>query len=561
MKAGMEWLHRNDGFHIGQNSVGNWSFLGTYTGNGFADLLTGFPDNGTRSPVQTLQGAYDDFKAWHFNYTFRVRPGLTLNFGIRWDINPFMKGIRRTRTGFDPSTGKVIVPSGLQNDLTAQPLTGLLLQLFGDRVSFTDDLGLPPSVSPSDHRNVAPRVGIAWTPMPKTVIRSAYGWFLAFPDTNLINNTVVTVPFVLNSQVFNDRPPAAPTRTFSNFFQGAAIASPNPNPGQPCSFGLVLNSCDTPTMTSALVNLREQYTEEWNLTVEREITSRVAFTAAYVGSRTVRLQQSQRRNDPPPGAGPIKRGVHFRRAPSACGMGRQGNLQRAADFARSARLARPDANGFLRPRKCLDNADDSGAPSQALIGLTMRRATSTRPTRARSVSTMGSRGTGKQFPNHLRSGGPVLGGWELAAVTTFKSGLPFTPTIGSDRANTGAGACGRTRSARHLFRRRSTLVLYFRQLKLPLAVPECNGQFLCPGAIHNRYQRPEHSARGQSGTARSVDSEGREDHGIQARSIPGGVLQYPESRRVQRPRSQYRPGIGRAGFLHAEQQPHHRICA
>jgi hypothetical protein len=102
-------------------------------------------------------------------------------------------------------------------------------------VSFTNDLGLPQSVTPSDHRNVAPRVGIAWTPMPKTVVRSAYGIFFAFPDTNLVNNTVVTVPFVLNSQVFNDRAPAAPTRTFSDFFQGAAIASPNPNPGQPCS--------------------------------------------------------------------------------------------------------------------------------------------------------------------------------------------------------------------------------------------------------------------------------------------------------------------------------------
>jgi hypothetical protein len=33
----------------------------------------------------------------------------------------------------------------------------------------------------------------------------------------------------------------------------------------------------------------------------------------------------------------------------------------------------------------------------------------------------------------------ALGGWELSAVTTLKSGLPFTPTIGSDRANTGAG--------------------------------------------------------------------------------------------------------------------------
>jgi hypothetical protein len=168
MKAGMEWLHRNDGFHIGQNSVGNWSFQGAYTGNAFADLLMGIPDSGTRSPVQTLQGDYDDFKAWHFNDTFRVRPGLTVNMGIRWDINPFMKGIRRTRSGFDAITGKVIVPSGLQNDPTAQPLTGLLLQLFGDRVAFTDDLGLPQSVTPSDHRNVAPRIGVAWTPIQKT---------------------------------------------------------------------------------------------------------------------------------------------------------------------------------------------------------------------------------------------------------------------------------------------------------------------------------------------------------------------------------------------------------
>jgi hypothetical protein len=33
----------------------------------------------------------------------------------------------------------------------------------------------------------------------------------------------------------------------------------------------------------------------------------------------------------------------------------------------------------------------------------------------------------------------VSGGWQIATVTTLKSGLPFTPTIGADRANTGAG--------------------------------------------------------------------------------------------------------------------------
>src|SRR5262249_35364127 len=171
MKFGMEWQHRNDGFHIGQNSVGNWSFLGTFTSNGFGDLLMGFPDSGTRSPVQALQGDYDDFKAWHFNDIFRVRQGLTLTLGMRYEINPFFKGILHTRTGFDPSTGKVIVPTGTSP--TDQPLTGTLLKLFADRIDFTEQLGLPPSVSPSDRRGFAPRAGVAWTPIRQTVVRSA----------------------------------------------------------------------------------------------------------------------------------------------------------------------------------------------------------------------------------------------------------------------------------------------------------------------------------------------------------------------------------------------------
>ena len=54
------------------------------------------------------------------------------------------------------------------------------------------------------------------------------------------------------------------------------------------------------------MHLRQQYTSQWNLTVEREITSRLAFDVAYVGSRTVRLQQGQRRNDPDPGPGAIQ---------------------------------------------------------------------------------------------------------------------------------------------------------------------------------------------------------------------------------------------------------------
>ncbi|MCU1262274.1 MAG: Cna domain protein, partial [Bryobacterales bacterium] len=427
------------------NSVGNFSFVGTYTGDAYADMLLGYPDNATRSPFQTLQGDVDDFKAWYFNDNFRVRSNLTINVGLRYEVNPFFKGIRDTRSGFDFQSGKVIVPSGIPAN--AQPITPQLLQLFADRILFTKDIGLPPSVSPSDKMDWAPRIGVAWSPFgsQKNVIRAAYGIFYVFPDTNLINNTVVTVPFVDNITLFNDRPPAVPTRTFADFFQGTPIAAANPNPGQPCAFGFVAISCDTPGITSALVHLKQQYTQQWNLSVERQLGSRSALTIAYVGNKTSHLQQGIRRNDPPPGAGNIQSRRPF---PQWGPIGLQEWGGKGNYNALQTQLEMRDWHGLTLMgsyvySKCLDDGtDESGPVATQLIG-TNYAVCDFDQTHTGSISFNYALpfGVGKQF----LSGGPgvvnqVLGGWHVAAVTTLKSALPFTPVVNGDRANTGVGS-------------------------------------------------------------------------------------------------------------------------
>ncbi|HKD06781.1 MAG TPA: carboxypeptidase-like regulatory domain-containing protein [Bryobacteraceae bacterium] len=443
IKFGFEWLHRRDAFSIGQNSVGNFSFVGTYTGDAFGDFLLGYPDNATRSPFQTLQGDYGDFLAWHFSDNFRVRPGLTINLGLRYEINSFFNGILDTRSGFDFQTGKVIVPSGIPPN--AQPLTPQLLQLFADRIEFTDSLGLPKSVSPSTKLDFAPRIGIAWNPLgsQKTAVRAGYGIFYVYPDTNLINNTVVTVPFVDNLTLFNDRPPLSPTRTFGDFFQGAPIASPNPNPGHPCPFGMVLISCDTPSITSALAHLQQQYTQQWNLSLQRQLASRVALTVAYVGSGTVHLQQGIRRNDPPPGPGAIQARRPFPQwGPIGLqewgGKGNYNGLQTEIEFREWHGLT---LMGSYVYAKCMDNGTDEGsAPATQLIGANYAPCDfDQKHTSSVSFNYQLPFGKGKQF---LNSGGVVnafVGGWQLAGVETVKSGLPFTPVINGDRANTGVG--------------------------------------------------------------------------------------------------------------------------
>lgn len=443
IKFGMEWMHRRDAFSIGQNSVGNFSFVGTYTNDAFGDFLLGYPDNATRSPFQTLQGDFDDFKAWYVNDNFRVRPGLTVNLGLRYEINPFFKGILDTRSGFDFQNGKIIVPSGIPQN--AQPITPQLLQLFGDRIEFTNDVGLPPSVSPSDKLDFAPRIGVAWSPgsSQKSVVRAGYGIFYTFPDTNLINNTVVTVPFVDNITLFNDRPPAAPSRTFGDYFQGTPIAAANPNPGMPCSFGLTLISCDTPGITSSLVHLRTQYTEQWNLSVQHQLASRIAVTVGYVGSKTVHLQQGIRRNDPPPGPGAIQaRRPFLQWGPIGLqewgGKGNYNGLQTEVEIR--------DWNGLTLMgsyvySKCLDDGtDESSAPATQLLG-TNYAVCDFDQTNTSSISFNYALplGKNKRFLNHSRLANAVVGGWQLAGVATLKSGLPFTPVVSGDRANTGVG--------------------------------------------------------------------------------------------------------------------------
>jgi len=454
LKSGMEWLHRRDGFIIGNNSVGNFSFVGTYSGDSFADMLLGYPDSVTRSAFQTIQGDVDDFKSWYLNDNFRVRSNLTINAGLRYEINPFFQGIRKTRGGFDMQSGKVIVPSNVPRN--AQPLTPQLLALFQDRILYTGDIGLPPSVSPSDH-DWAPRIGVAWSPLgsQKTSIRAGYGIFYTFPDTNLINNTVGTVPFVDNVTLFNERPPAIPARTLGNYFQGQPIASPNPNPGQPCAFGFAALSCDTPSITATLAHLKQQYTQQWNLSVERQIGSRIAVTASYVGNKTSHLQQGIRRNDPPPGPGNIQARRLFPQWGSIGlqewgGRANYNALQTEIDLREWHNLT---LMGSYVYSKCMDDGtDESGPVATQLYGSNYAVCDFDQAsTASASFNYALPFGPGKAFLNgNSRLVKYALEGWSLSAVNTLKSGLPFTPTVNGDKANTGVGSQRPNRSAEPL---------------------------------------------------------------------------------------------------------------
>jgi hypothetical protein len=277
------------------------------------------------------------------------------------------------------------------------------------------------------------------------VIRSGYGIFYAFPDANLLNNSENVVPFNGTQTVTNTRPPAAPQLTFADFFQGQPIVTPNPNPGQPCSFGLALASCSTPNITSAPANLRSTYSQQWNFSVQRELAKGVTLDVAYVGNRTNRVEQTILRNDPVPGVGAIQ----SRRPYLQWGTINSGEWGGSEHYhALQAKFQAREWHGasFLASyaySRCIDNGSGEQGTLTALW-----IATNTGVCDFDLKHNLGLSynyglpfGKGKTALSNLPGwADAVVGGWNVGGITTVQSGLPFTPTISADTANTGVGS-------------------------------------------------------------------------------------------------------------------------
>ena len=445
LKFGYELKHNTNTFIAGNLSMGTFTFLGTYTGDGFADFLLGYPDNVQRSYFRNLWGNKANFHSLYFQDDYRITSNLTLNLGVRYEINPFYEAVHGQTSAFDFQTGKLVLPTDFS--LTAQPQTSILYPLFKDRIVLAKDLGLPNSIRRTGYKDWAPRFGFAWKPTgsDRWVVRSGFGIFYAFPDANLLNNTQNVVPFNGTQTVTNTRPPAAPQLNFTDFFQGQPMVLPNPNPGQPCSFGFVANSCSTPNVVSAPLNLRSTYSQQWNLSVQRQLGSNVTLDVAYVGNRTIRVEQTILRNDPNPGAGAIQTRRPY---PQWGGInsGEWGGNEHYNALQVKFQAREWHGASFLTSyayAKCIDNGTGEQGTITALL---ITRNTGScdfdlHHNLAFSYSYALPVGKGKSFLSAIPGwADAILGGWNIAGITTAQSGLPFTPTISTDIANTGAGS-------------------------------------------------------------------------------------------------------------------------
>lgn len=447
IKFGGQLYHQTHGFFNGQSQEGQFGFTTNYTGNAFGDFLLGYPSSVFRAYPIALYGNYANQWAAFVQDDYRVTHNFTLNLGLRWAYNPFFNGINGQTSAFDYATGKVVIPttgSGALIDPIPQPETPLLLPLFTDRLLGTNQLGLPQSIRRTGDGQWLPRFGFAWRPAAsdKLVVRGAYGIFDEFLDTNLTLQWAKVPPFEITQTVNNTLP--TPTFNWANPFQGQPLVAGNPHPGQVCpGIGLALLTCVTPNVYSAPGQLHQTYMQQWNFSVQTQLVKNLSLTAAYVGNKTEHEQLiSVPDNIPAPGPGAIQ----GRRPYPQWGQFYMGETNGVANYnALQVTLEKRFANGFQMLAsyswsRCMDTGTNQSGPIQLSMLFQNYAPCDYNLPQNLAVSSVYELpfGRGRLFlsnANGFVNG--VLGGWELAGILTARSGLPFTPVISGDQANTG----------------------------------------------------------------------------------------------------------------------------
>jgi hypothetical protein len=151
------------------------SGLGGVGGDALASLMIGYVDNWSEYEIPPFTSTQSFQTGGFVEDNWRVTPKLTINMGIRYDVEVPRTERYNQMTWFDPSTPAPISVPGLN--------------LHG-AVEFAGVDGNPRSEFNTYWGEIGPRFGFAWNLLPRTTIRGGYGIYYDPSDTGVVGNAV-----------------------------------------------------------------------------------------------------------------------------------------------------------------------------------------------------------------------------------------------------------------------------------------------------------------------------------------------------------------------------------
>ncbi|MGA8528932.1 MAG: TonB-dependent receptor [Acidobacteriaceae bacterium] len=364
------------------------------TGLSYADGLLGYTQTTSLTNV-----FFVDQRLWmasgFFEDDWKVTPRLTLNLGLRYDFaTPPMEGQNRM-ADFDPGSGSL---------------------LFAKAGSVQDRAIVHPNT-----KDFGPRVGFAFSPDTKTVVRGGYGiYYTLFERIGSEDELALNPPFLINKQlVSNTAPVLSPSTGFpSNFLDPSTVDFSN---------------LTAYHIRSVPLSDPDPYVQQWSFGVQRQVGQNWVGEVDYVGTKSTHLDVIRDYNQPL-----ISGGVSTGVVPypnygqiewtSPIGYGNYNGLQASLTHHMAKGL---EIRAAFTHSRSLDNtpeeleSNSGDAPDGRNYATWYGLSDFNIPNRiAASYVYDLPFGRGQAMLQH----GPlswVLGNWETAGVYTYYSGHPF----------------------------------------------------------------------------------------------------------------------------------------
>ena len=406
------------------NNYGVFTFNNSVTKNALADFLVGIPSAVTQdAPVRAYYDSW--YTALFAQDDFRIHPRLTLNLGLRWDIQTPIT---------DPQNRVDTYVAGQKSSVNPLAPAGQL---------FYGDPGVERGVVPMRWHHVSPRVGLAWDPFGdgKTSVHAAAGVFYGSISGNEWGTMTNFEPFAIRLTFTNTNAKTSAAgvplgASLSNPYNAFVGGNPFPYKGTFVSGGGIFGIAQ---------NFQWPYSYQLNTSIQRQVAKDLSVTASYVGSLFHDLPFARDANYPvvTPTATSAGASVLARRPNPAFGA----VLMMASDQTASynglqvtavQRMSRHVTfNTFYTFSKTFNSVELQNNTTQGLAQNygNLREDRGVADTDQRHVF-----GASVNYePNYYRGGSAIarniLNGWAISPIVRLRSGLPFSVTNGSVDAN------------------------------------------------------------------------------------------------------------------------------
>ncbi len=313
LKYGYDYRHLREQFDSDGYTSGRFLFDGTYTaqasnssstlrnaaGLDIAAFLLGIPTASSSGSIIDNPTAYDAASNYHAFFVqddFRVTRKLTLNLGLRYEIESGVTESQgRIVTGFDRTVASPIQAAALANYNAKVPV-GVPISTFQNLsggLTFADGSNDPNQQT--DKNNFQPRIGVSYALNDKTVLRGGFGIFTSPFQIQAIYQPGFSTPTVFTPTTNNGLTFAA---TLANPFPGGIIPSPGAAQGLLTFTGRDLTSANAVGPSSVILSNDRQNAKYTRFVVgiQRELPYKIGVDATYIYSRGSDLAVSRELN-------------------------------------------------------------------------------------------------------------------------------------------------------------------------------------------------------------------------------------------------------------------------